>query len=99
MPTLQESPQFVLQLFFIAQLAFPHNKYFPSECPQRALVLVVANSIRLKLWKPEIQSRFWKASQTTARALVPVPKATVDKYQFAQSREGKIRMPRQVSLM
>lgn len=76
----------------LRELTLPYHEDSPAIPLQLPRDPRISLAIALELGKPKIIARFWNAAQ---RALVPMPKTSVDKNDLASPSENEIRLSRQ----
>ncbi len=77
----------------VAQLALPDGDHSPTRNLKFLFRSSVARNVALELALPEVRTGLWDVRQP---AIVPVPKAAVDKKGNAPAPKDDIRLPRKV---
>jgi hypothetical protein len=75
-------------------LALPDHQDSPSHSAQHPVMLYIPFLIAFQLGTPEIQTRFWHS--VAHPAMVSMPEASVDKYDFLAARKEQVRRAREI---
>jgi hypothetical protein len=77
----------------VADFTFPDCQDVPSDVLQLLGRLPIPFNIPVKLCSPEFCVG---CGPTASRAMVPVPEAAVNEYDFPHARKGQIRLSREI---